>query len=133
MASETSPAEAAARRFIEEYNRGYVDWIDQTHAKDGVWIEMPVYGVYPGHTGPSEGLRELGAQTLERFPGRKMKLLSLVAGGSRAAMEIEWTGTAVVDTPQVKAGETLTIRQATFLDTNEEGKVVRQVDYTIRM
>lgn len=131
--AEKSPAEAAALRFIDGYNSDSANWLDSVHAKDCVWIEMPVYGVYPGHTGACEGLRKLGAQTLAQFPGRRMKLLSVVASGRRAAMEIEWTGIAKVATPHIKAGEKLTIRQATFIDIDDQGKVVRQIDYTIKM
>lgn len=131
--AEESRAEAAARRFIEEYNRCTADWVYTVHADDFVWTELPVHGVYPGHVGGREDLRKLSLRTVERFPGRRMELLDVLANGNTAAMQIEWTGTAIADSDEVKAGESVRLRQATFIDIDEAGKVTRQLDYTIRI
>ena len=130
---EQGKAEAAARRFIEEYNRCTADWVDTVHAEEFVWTELPVHGVYPGHVGGREDLRKLSQRTVERFPGRRMTLLDVLASGNSAAMQIEWTGTAVADSDEVKAGESVRLRQATFIDIDDAGKVVKQLDYTIRI
>lgn len=131
--AEEGNAAAAAQRFIAEYNRCTADWVYIVHAEDFTWIELPVPGVYPGHVGGREDLRKLSLRTVERFPGRRMELLDVLANGNRAAMEIEWTGTAIADSDDVKAGESLKLRQATFIDIDEAGKVTRQLDYTIRI
>lgn len=130
---EDSRAEAAARRFIEEYNRCTADWVDIVHAETFVWIELPVHGVYPGKVGGRDDLRALSQRTVERFPGRRMELLDVLANGDSAAMQIEWTGTAIADSDDVKAGESIRLRQATFIDIDEAGKVTKQLDYTIRV
>jgi hypothetical protein len=85
-------AGAAARRFVEEYNRGSAGWVYAVHAEGFAWHELPVHGVYPGHTGDREDLRKLLQETIERFPGRRMELLDVIADGDRAAFQIEWTG-----------------------------------------
>lgn len=130
---EEGRAEAAARRFIEEYNRCTADWVYTVHAEDFVWIELPVAGVYPGHVGGREDLHKLSLRTVERFPGRRMELLDVLASGNRAAMEIEWAGTAIADSDDIKAGESVRLRQATFIDIDDAGKVTKQLDYTIRI
>lgn len=131
--AEDGKAEAAGRRFIEQYNRCTADWVYEVHADDFAWTELPVHGVYPGHVGDREALRKLSQHTVEVFPGRRMKLLDILASGNRAALEIEWTGTAVRDSGDVRAGETIQLRQATFIELDDAGKVTKQVDYTIRI
>jgi hypothetical protein len=130
---ENAKAEAAARRFIEEYNRCTADWVYAVHAEDFTWIELPVHGVYPGHVGGREDLRKLSLRTVERFPGRRMELLDVLASGNRAAMQIEWAGTAIADSDEVKAGESVRLNQATFIDIDDTGMVTRQLDYTVRV
>jgi hypothetical protein len=130
---EAGRAEAAARRFIEEYNRCTADWVYTVHAEDFTWIELPVHGVYPGKVGGREDLRQLSLRTVERFPGRRMELLDVLASGNSAAMQIEWSGTAILDSDDVKAGESVRLRQATFIDIDDAGKVTKQLDYTIRI
>lgn len=126
-------AEAAARRFVEEYNRCTADWVYTVHAEDFVWTELPVHGVYPGHTGGREDLRKLSQETVERFPGRRMELLGLLANGNSAAFQVEWTGTPTTDSKDIAAGQTMKLRSATFIEVNDEGKVTSQLDYTIRI
>jgi len=126
-------AESAARRFVEFYNQGSADWVDTIHAEDFVWIELPVHGVYPGKTGGREDLRKLSQYTVERFPGRRMELLGVLANGNSAAFQTEWTGTPVTSSDDVEAGQTMKLRAATFIEVNDEGKVTRQLDYTIRI
>lgn len=126
-------AETAAIRFVEEYNRCSADWIYTVHAEDFTWTELPVHGVYPGHTGGREDLRKLSQATVERFPGRRMELLGVLANGNSAAFQVEWTGTAISDAKDLAAGQTMKLRSATFIEVNDEGKVTRQLDYTIRI
>lgn len=135
MSTDNRPLDlvALAERFIAEYNRAYPDWVLTVHAENFEWNELPVYGVYPGHTGNRDDLRKVGINTLKLFPDRQMRLLSVVPGDRRVAMEIEWTGTPSEDTDNFKAGEKLRLRQGTFLDFDDEGKVTREVDYTIRL
>jgi ketosteroid isomerase-like protein len=75
--------------------------------------------------------REMFAQQVEQaatvFASRHQSVRTAVVSGDMVALEIDWTGTPAVDFGPMKAGETVSIRGASFI-TIANGKLVRIVD-----
>jgi ketosteroid isomerase-like protein len=124
-------AEAVARQFIAEYNKGSPDWVEACHAESTEWIELPFLGG-PGRGGGRAELRQAAELQVANFPDRRMEILNVVAGDDQAALEVEWTGTAARQTAWADKGATLTLRAVLVLKI-ENGKVVRETDYVIPM
>jgi len=122
-------SETIARRLIETYNNGSPDWVDEFHAADTEWIELPFLGG-PGRQGGFAELRKAAEDQVANFPDRRMELLNVVAGADQAALEVEWTGTAAKTMAWAKAGEQLRLRAVMILRL-ANGRVVGEVDYVI--
>jgi len=121
--------EAIARRLIDVYNRGSPDWVDAFHAPHTVWIELPFLGG-PGRQGGFAELRQAAEAQVANFPDRRMAMLNVVASPDQAALEVEWSGTAIRTMAWAQAGQTLRLRAVMML-TFANGRVVREVDYVI--
>lgn len=131
METSEQPA-ATARRFIAEYNKGTADWVETCHAENTVWTELPFGGNPSGRGGGRSVLRKAAEEALAAFPDRRMSLRNLIADGQRVALELDWTGTAAIARPGMEVGSIVRLRIAMFL-TVEDGRIVRQVDYCVRV
>ncbi|HXC56257.1 MAG TPA: nuclear transport factor 2 family protein [Rhizomicrobium sp.] len=129
--NHASSPEAVARRLIAEYNRGLPDWVEAVHAETTEWIELPFLGG-AGRSGGRAELRKAAELQVANFPDRRMTLLNVVADTDQVALEVEWTGTAALDTAWAKKGSGLTLRAVLIL-TVKGGRVVKEVDYVIAM
>ena len=76
--------EAIARKLVELYNNGSPDWVNEIHATDTEWIELPFLGG-PGRQGGFAELRKAAEDQVANFPDRRMKILNIVAGADQAA------------------------------------------------
>jgi ketosteroid isomerase-like protein len=121
--------EAAARRLVAEYNKGTPAWVGACHAETTVWRELPILGG-AGRSGGRAELQAAADGAAVIFPDRRMDIISVIAGETRAALEVDWTATAAQDTPWAKAGETLNFR-AVLLLTIEDGRVIEEIDYVV--
>ena len=121
--------ETIARKLMEFYNTGSPDWVDEFHAPNTVWVELPFLGG-SGRQGGFAELRKAADDQVANFPDRRMDLLNVVASGEQAALEVEWSGTAARSMAWAEAGESLRLRAAMIL-TFANGRVVREVDYVI--
>lgn len=130
--SDSQQTEAIARKFIDEYNKGKPEWVEQCHAQDIVWTELPIPGMTTGRGGGLDVLRQAAAQACAGFPDRRMTILSLTAQGNRAAMELDWRGTPAVARPGPEAGRQMKLRIAMFVEVRD-GKISRQTDYCVPM
>ena len=118
-----------ARRLVEAYNEGSPDWVDQCHAANTEWIELPFLGG-PGRRGGFAELRKAAEDQVVNFPDRRMDILNVVAGADQAALEVEWSGTATRTMAWAAAGQTLRLRAVMIL-TVANDRIVREVDYVI--
>jgi ketosteroid isomerase-like protein len=123
--------EAAARRLVDEYNKGTPAWVAACHAENTVWRELPILG----GVGRGGGRRELQAAAdgaVVVFPDRRLDVISVIAADDRAALEVDWTATAAQDIPWAKAGEKLHFRAVMLLKV-QEGRIVEEIDYVVPM
>ena len=125
-----TPAEEAARRMIDEYNKGSPDWVERCHADNTVWTEHPIPGMTSGRGGGRSVLRQAAEQACANFPDRRMKLVSLTAQEDRAAMELDWTGTVAAPGLGRAVGDKVRLRIAMFI-VIAGGRIVRQTDYCL--
>lgn len=111
---------AAALRFVEAYDLGTADWVEECHAPDTVWSEMPSVDHPLGRGGGFDELLASAQRSAERFHDRHVRLLDSVAQNDRVALQVDW---------RANDGKTL-VRAcvATFL-TFRDGRIVQQHDY----
>jgi ketosteroid isomerase-like protein len=121
--------EAAARRLVEEYNKGTPAWVAACHAETTVWRELPILGG-AGRSGGRAELQAAADGAVVVFPDRRMDVISVIAGDDRAALEVDWTATAARDTPWAKAGEKLHFRAVMLLKV-QAGRIVEEIDYVV--
>ena len=69
----------------------------------------------------------LAAQAAEIFTVRRQVVRTAVIAAHRVALEIDWTGTPAIDVGELKAGQPVHLRGASFL-TIEDGKLSNIVD-----
>ena len=133
MASLEQKNIESAKRMIELYNLGSSDWVEQSHAKDCKWEELPTEYHKVGRKGGLEALKEAADLMWLAIPDRKMKILNFIANGDQVALELKWTGTLLMtESDSLKAGDFLRFRIAMFLKYRD-GKVIKQVDYIVRI
>ncbi len=116
-------------RYIASYNNrdteGMLDCVTENVVFENV-----------SNTGQSmrlEGRAQMGevaALSGNAFSYRRQRIIKLVIGEAKAAAEIEFEGKAAVDLPNgVKAGETVTLRGASFFEF--EGRLLSRIaDYS---
>jgi ketosteroid isomerase-like protein len=113
---------------IDLYNRGTSDFVESCCAEEAEWIELPFPGRSEGrHAQGRADFRDIAEQTLALFPDRRMEIRNLIAGGNQVALVLDWVGTAAVPVGDIKAGEEIRARIATFL-TFANGMIIKQID-----
>ncbi|MBW2496605.1 MAG: nuclear transport factor 2 family protein [Deltaproteobacteria bacterium] len=116
--------EAAARRWIELFNSGTMNWWNEIYTPDVAWES---YGrAYQSRAG--EDFKALVAQALEVFPDRVFEVLSLSADGDRVVIETSWSGTAAREFRGYEPGDRRTSRNILFL-TYRGGKIAAVTTY----
>jgi ketosteroid isomerase-like protein len=127
--STSDDAEAVARRLVAEYNRGTADWVEACHAENTRWIEFPFLGT-SGRQGGRAALRQAAEDGVAAFPDHHMEIISIIASGNRAALEVQWTATAAQPLSWAAEGATVYLRGVLLL-TVANGKIVEEIDYVV--
>jgi ketosteroid isomerase-like protein len=121
-------SEAAIRRCVELFNQCTVEWVDICYSPDADWTELPTRATPNGRAGKRTELRAAAERLLTLFPDRRLAIRSLVAQGQHVAAELDWSGTASVNT--ASAGAAVRLRIASFF-TVVDGLITTHTDYCV--
>ena len=121
-------SETAIRRCVEIFNRGTMEWVDVCYAPDADWTELPTPAAPGGRQGKRTELRAAAEHALALFPDRRLAIRSLVAQGQHVAVELEWSGTASVNT--ASPGTAVRLRLASFFRI-VDGLITKHTDYCV--
>ncbi len=112
--------------YLDAYNRKDVNALVDCVADTVVFENV-------SNTGQSMKIRgrrafaELAEQAATIFSTRHQAVRTAVVGADRVALEVDWTGTLAVDFGQLKAGEQVAMRGASFI-TIADGLITVIVD-----
>ena len=130
MASTEEKNTESAKRFVQLYNET-PNWIEETHAKDHEWEELPTKYSPEGYKGGFEDQKERALQISQLLPDRKMEILNLVAGGDQVVLDIAWKGTLSMTVDEsFKEGDIVESRFALFLKFRD-GKIIKETDFVV--
>ena len=117
---------AIIQSYLDAYNRKDVAALVTCVADDIVFENVSNSGQSMKIEGRT-AFAELAEQAATMFTTRHQAISNAVVDGSRVALEVEWTGTPVIDLGSMKAGEQVAMRGASFM-TIADGKLTRIVD-----
>ena len=117
---------AIIRSYIDAYNCKDVAALVACVADDIVFENVSNLGQSMKIEGRT-AFGELAEQAATMFTTRHQTITNAVIDGGRVALEVDWTGTPVVDLGSMKAGEPIAMRGASFM-TITEGLLTRIVD-----
>ena len=117
------PAEqnkAAARRFLEETDRGNLDVIDELVSPDAV-----DHNPFPGQAPGAEGVRQVFAMLKAAFPDMSQSIQDMVAEGDRVAIRSTLHGTHRGEFLGIPAtGKQVALPGIDIIRFDEEGKMI---------
>lgn len=114
------------QRYLDAYNRRDVEALVEC-VSETVVFENVSNGSAPLHIDGRVAFARLAAQAAETFPVRRLVVRTAVIAGDQVALEVDWTGTPAVDLGEVKAGERMALRGASFF-TIIDDRLARIVD-----
>ncbi len=92
--------------------------------------ELPLPATPAGQHGDRAAMGRVARGALSLFPDRQMEIRNLVAQGDQVVLELEWRGRAAMNVGNLKAGDPMKFRIATFL-TIADGLIIKQIDYPV--
>ena len=110
------------QRYLDAYNRRDVAALVAC-VSESVVFENVSNGAAPLRLDGRTAFAHLAAQAAETFPVRRLQVRTAVVSGDRVALEVDWSGTPSVDIGGVRAGETMTLRGASFFRIADEALV----------
>lgn len=110
--------ETIIRAFVEQYNRDGSD-VYALYGETVDWLEMP-----SGRRGGRRELFDALKQVRDYFTDMKLEILSLIASGPHAVLESNWTARNKADDTQIAA-------RIIWFFRIEEGKIVKEHDYSV--
>ncbi len=117
------PAEqnkAAARRFLEETDKGNLDVIDEQVSPDAV-----DHNPFPGQAPGAEGVRQVFAMLKAAFPDMSQSIQDMVAEGDRVAIRSTLHGTHRGEFLGIPAtGKQVALPGIDIIRFDEEGKMI---------
>jgi len=117
------PAEqnkAAARRFLEETDKGNLDVIDELVSPDAV-----DHNPFPGQAPGAEGVRQVFAMLKAAFPDMSQSIQDMVAEGDRVAIRSTLHGTHRGEFLGIPAtGKQVALPGIDIIRFDEEGKMI---------
>lgn len=117
---------AIIQHYLDAYNRKDVAALVACVADDILFENVSNSGQSLRIEGRA-AFAELAEQAAAMFTVRHQVIRNAVVDGSRAALEVDWTGTPAIDLGSMKAGEQVAMRGASFM-TIEGGLLVRIMD-----
>lgn len=115
--------------YIDCYNRRDIEGMVNCVTRDVIFENISNTGQSMRFDG-RDRMKEVANLSGNAFTYRHQKVVSMIVGDNMAAAEIEFEGKAAVDLPNgTKAGETVTIRGASFFEFRD-GLLCRIADYS---
>lgn len=114
------------RRYLEAYNNRDVSALADCVAERVVFENVSNRSA-PMLIEGREAFVQLATQAVEMFTERRQTVRMAVVGKDRVALDVDWTGTPAADLGEMKAGESVSLRGASFF-TIADGRIVRIVD-----
>jgi ketosteroid isomerase-like protein len=122
--------EIAIRHCVDIFNKCTMEWLEKCYSPDVEWTELPTQTIPHGRKGKLDALHRAAEIALTLFPDRQMKIRNIVSNGHKVAVELDWWGTAARSIGNLKAGDIVRLRIASFFEVEGE-LITRHTDYCV--